>query len=77
MGGAFGTMQYPMVALWDASLTQLNCQNQQGASTSIETDYYGLTTGQTYYISVDNFVGTGYRGTFSLCLSDVVDYNFF
>ncbi|MBS1542084.1 MAG: T9SS type A sorting domain-containing protein, partial [Bacteroidetes bacterium] len=77
VGGAFGTMQYPMVAIWDASLTQLNCQNQQGASTSIETDYYGLTTGQTYYISVDNFVGTGYRGTFSLCLSDVVDYNYY
>ena len=77
VGGASGTLQNPFVALWDASLTQLNCQNYQGASVSIETDYYGLTAGQTYYISVDNYVGTGYRGTFSLCLSDVPDYNYY
>ena len=77
VGGAEGTMQNAMVALWNSSLTQLNCQDYQGASTDIETDYYGLTVGQTYYISVDNYVGSGYRGTFTLCLSDVVDYNFF
>jgi hypothetical protein len=76
VGGSFGTLQNPFVALWDASLTQLNCQNFQGASVSIETDYYGLTAGQTYYISVDNYSGTGYRGTFSLCLSDAPDYNY-
>ncbi|MBI3482680.1 MAG: hypothetical protein HY015_06840, partial [Bacteroidetes bacterium] len=77
VGGALGTLQNPFVALWDASLVQLNCKNYQGASVSIETDYYGLTAGQTYYISVDNYVGAGYRGTFSLCLSDVADYNYF
>jgi hypothetical protein len=76
-GGAEGSLQNPFVALWDASLVQLNCQNYQGASVDIETDYFGLTAGQTYYVSVDNFVGAGYRGTFTLCLSDVVDYNFY
>ncbi|MBK7650646.1 MAG: hypothetical protein IPJ20_07755 [Flammeovirgaceae bacterium] len=70
-------MQNPFVALWNSSLTELNCQNYQGSSTDIETDYYGLTAGQTYYISVDNHAGAGYRGTFTLCLSDVVDYNYY
>ncbi|MFZ2904929.1 MAG: hypothetical protein WAZ98_01880, partial [Cyclobacteriaceae bacterium] len=41
-GGSEGTMQNPFVALWDATLTQIGCQNYQGASTDIETDYYGL-----------------------------------
>jgi len=77
VGGVEGSLQNPFLALWNSSLTQLNCQNYQGATADIETDYYGLTAGQTYYISVDNFVGAGYRGTFTLCLSDVVDYNFF
>ena len=77
VGGSEGTMQNPFVALWNSSLTQLNCQDYQGASTDIETDYYGLTAGQTYYISVDNYVGSGYRGTFKLCLSDVIDYNYY
>ncbi len=77
IGGAEGTMNNSFVALWNSSLTQLNCQNYQGASTDIETDYFGLTAGQTYYISVDNYVGAGYRGSFTLCLSDVVDYNFY
>ncbi len=78
VGGSEGTLQNPFVALWASDgTTQLACQNYQGASVDIETDYYGLTAGQTYYISVDNFVGTGYRGTFKLCLSDVPDYNFY
>ncbi|MCC6834498.1 MAG: hypothetical protein IT213_05890, partial [Cytophagales bacterium] len=77
VGGAEGSMQYAMVALWNSSLSQLACQNYQSSASDIETDYYGLTAGQTYYISVDNYAGASYRGTFTLCLSDVVDYNFY
>jgi len=54
-GGSEGTLQNSFVALWNSSLTELNCQNYQSATADIETDYYGLTAGQTYYISVDNF----------------------
>jgi len=76
-GGAFGTMRYGWVTLWDAGGTQLSCSAYNSlASGTMETSYLGLTPGATYYISVDNFVGAGYRGTFSLCMSDVVDYNF-
>ncbi|CAN5463766.1 hypothetical protein BH09BAC3_BH09BAC3_15980 [soil metagenome] len=76
-GGAFGTMQYGWVTLWDAAGTQLSCSPYNSlASGTMETSYLGLTPTTTYYISVDNYVGVGYRGTFSLCLSDVVDYDF-
>ena len=77
-GGAFGTMQFDWATLWDAGGTQLVCTpyNSQQYGT-MEASYFGLTPGATYYISVDNYAGAGYRGTFSLCLSDVVDYNLY
>lgn len=76
-GGALGSMQYDWVTLWDASLNQLSCSgyNSQQYGTQ-HASYLGLTPGATYYISVDNYAGAGYCGTFKLCLSDVVDYNF-
>ncbi|MBL7870797.1 MAG: T9SS type A sorting domain-containing protein [Cyclobacteriaceae bacterium] len=77
-GGAFGTMQYGWATLWDGAGMQLACSpyNSQQYGTR-EFSYLGLTSGATYYISVDNFVGLNYRGTFSLCLTDVLDYNFY
>ncbi len=75
VAGAEGTMQNPFVAIWNSSLTQLACQNYVNATTDIETQYFGLTNGSTYYISVDNY--SGYSGSFTLCLSDVVDYDFY
>jgi hypothetical protein len=77
-GGALGTMQYDWLTLWDASLTQVACSpyNSQQYGTQ-EADYMGLTPGATYYISVDNYVGLGYRGTFTLCLSDQPGYNYY
>jgi len=77
-GGSEGTMQYPYVAMWATNgTTELASVNRNGQYTDLEIDYYGLTPGVVYYISVDNLTGTGYRGTFKLCLSDVVDYNFY
>ena len=74
------TMRYPMVALWNAGLTtQLQCQNQQGygnGSTGLSVSYYGLTPGNVYYIEVDNYTPWGSTGTFDVCLSDVVDYDY-
>lgn len=79
--GATGeSMRYPMVALWDASgTTQLQCQNQQGygnGAVSLSMSYYGLTPGTTYYISVDNYRPWAAAGSFDICLSDVVDYDY-
>jgi hypothetical protein len=71
------TMQYPFIALWDATfIGQLACMNQNGSKTNTSLSYLGLTVGNTYYISVDNYAGTGYRGSFDLCLSDQVDYDY-
>ena len=57
--------------------TELTSANRNGQYTDLEVDYLGLTPGVVYYISVDNLPGAGYRGTFKLCLSDVVDYNYY
>ena len=77
-GAPEGNMQYPYLALWATNgTTELASANRIGQYTDLEVDYYGLTPGVVYYISVDNLVGAGYRGTFKLCLSDVVDYNFY
>ncbi|MBL7861318.1 MAG: T9SS type A sorting domain-containing protein, partial [Cyclobacteriaceae bacterium] len=77
-GAPEGTLQYPYLALWATNgTTELTSVNRNGQYTDLEIDYYGLTPGVVYYISVDNLTGTGYRGTFKLCLSDVVDYNFY
>ncbi len=77
-GAPEGSLQYPYLALWQADgTTELASMNRNGQYTDLEVDYYGLTPGNVYYISVDNLTGTGYRGTFKLCLSDLVDYNFY
>ncbi|MBS1664917.1 MAG: T9SS type A sorting domain-containing protein [Bacteroidetes bacterium] len=74
VSGSGESMQNPFVAIYDASLNLLNCQNYKGAKTDLSLSYYGLTPGSTYYIAVDNYVG--YRGSFDLCLSDVPDYDY-
>ncbi|MBS1507126.1 MAG: T9SS type A sorting domain-containing protein [Bacteroidetes bacterium] len=75
VGGSQGTMLNPFVAIWNGSLTQLACQNYIGGGGSISIDYYGLTPGSVYYISVDNY--SGYQGSFTLCLNDAGDYDYF
>ena len=77
-GAPEGTLQYPYVAMWATDgTTELTSVNRNGQYTDIEIDYLGLTPGIVYYISVDNLTGTGRQGSFKLCLSDVVDYNYY
>jgi hypothetical protein len=77
VSGASETMRYPMVALWDGTFTgQIQCQDQNGSTGDLSVGYYGLTPGTTYYISVDNVTPWGASGTFDICLSDVVDYDY-
>ncbi|MBK8290172.1 MAG: hypothetical protein IPK96_03605 [Flammeovirgaceae bacterium] len=44
---------------------RVGLRNRIGQYTDLEVDYYGLTPGVVYYISVDNLTGAGYRGTFN------------
>ncbi|MBS1982518.1 MAG: T9SS type A sorting domain-containing protein, partial [Bacteroidetes bacterium] len=71
-GGAMGSLQYPRMALWQADgTTQVACSTYTGTHTIPSITVASLVVGNTYYISVDNYAGTGYRGTFSLCVTNV------
>ena len=75
-GGSEGTLRRPYVALWDASGNELACQSYYADYSDISLGSPNLTPGDWYYISVDNYNNTGYRGTFTLCVDDSVDYDF-
>ena len=75
-GGAFGTMQYPYIALWDSALNQISCIQYSTSTGTLELSTSGLTPGAKYYFSVDNYGNNGYRGTFSLYFDDQPTYNF-
>lgn len=77
-GGSKGTQQRSQVAIWESDgTTEIACKRYQinGEDVVVET-LNGLTPGNTYYISVDTY-SSSYRGSFTLCLSDVVSYDFF
>lgn len=73
-GGSKGTLQYPMMALFDAGGTELGCAVFQSSYQDLSIPYNSLTPGNTYYIAVDNAPGS--TGSFTLCLNDAIDYDF-
>ena len=74
-GGSEGTNRNPEVAIWQADGTQLACQRYWDSNyDDIAIGYIGLTPGDWYYISVDNYPGR--QGSFTLCVDDEVDYDF-
>ncbi|MFH1005330.1 MAG: hypothetical protein V1781_07555, partial [Bacteroidota bacterium] len=75
-GGVEGTLRYPYLALWNSSLTELSCVKYISDNSDIGLFYTGLTPGNIYYISADNYLAAEYRGTFTLCLGDVITYDF-
>ncbi len=75
-GGAEGTLRRPFAAIWDESGNQVACQTYYSDYSDITLGSPALTPGEWYYISVDNFNNTGYRGSFTLCVDDSVDYDF-
>jgi hypothetical protein len=78
-GGSEGTIQFAYSALWESNgTTQLACVNYSSQYSDLEMSYNNLTIGNTYYVSVDNHNGsTGYRGTFTMCINDKADYDFY
>ena len=76
VGGAEGTMQHPNMALWESDgITEIKCVRRVNATTDVQISTSGLTVGNTYYVSVDNYVGLGFRGTFTLCIDNTVSYD--
>ncbi|MCK4630787.1 MAG: hypothetical protein KAT40_05050, partial [Bacteroidales bacterium] len=76
IGGDDGTMRYPYVALWDGSNTELACARYSSQYSDLQIGSSSLTPGVWYYISVDNYASSGYQGTFTLCITDINDYDF-
>ncbi|MDN3665467.1 LamG-like jellyroll fold domain-containing protein [Algibacter miyuki] len=76
IGSPYGDMAYPYIAIWDAAGTEIKNSNYYNSYTSINTQSNNLTIGDWYYISVDNRDNINYRGTFSLCIEDKVDYDY-
>lgn len=76
-GGSKGTQQRSQIAIWESDgSTEIACKRYQLNGEDVVVDAAGsLTIGDTYYISVDTY-SSSYRGSFSLCLSDVVSYDF-
>ena len=78
VGGAEGTMQHPNIALWQSdAITEVACMRRVNATTDVQVSATSLVIGNTYYVSVDNYVGLGYRGTFTLCANDEPSYDFY
>ncbi|MEX0982162.1 MAG: hypothetical protein WD577_13360 [Bacteroidales bacterium] len=76
-GGSYGTIRRVNIALFDADgTTELSCNRYVDNDDIVELDYEGLTPGNWYYFSVDNNY-SGYRGTFTLALSDAVSYDYY
>ncbi len=75
-GGSEGTLQYPYLALWDSAGNQVACASYSDASSDIKIMSTNLDPDKQYYISVDNRNDTSYKGTFTLCATDDLDYDY-
>ena len=72
VGGAEGNLRHPNIALWESdATTEVGCTRRINASTDISLSSTVLVVGNVYYISCDNYVGTGYTGTFTLCIDNI------
>ncbi len=76
-GGADGSVRYLNAALWGSDgTTEIACNRYVDSDDNILLQAVGLNPGDWYYLSVDNSSGLS-RGTFTVCLKDEVDYDFY
>lgn len=69
-GGIKGTIEKVNVAIWESDgTTQVACTRYSGNRDDVSLFTDALTSGNTYYISVDNKTSSK-RGTFTICLDD-------
>jgi cellobiose-specific phosphotransferase system component IIB len=73
-GGSYGTMRGQQIALWNEAGTEVGCMNGAdwyAGTLSLAVDT--LTSGNTYYISVDD---RRTHGTFTLCINNKAGFDF-
>ncbi|MEQ8778011.1 MAG: hypothetical protein RIC30_21740 [Marinoscillum sp.] len=71
-----GTLRYGMLALYDASQVEIESVGYSSSSSDRSIDYEGLTIGDWYYISVDTRSSSSYSGTFTLCVDNYENFDF-
>ncbi|MEO8732796.1 MAG: hypothetical protein ABI373_00560, partial [Flavobacteriales bacterium] len=77
VGGTKGTQTSSQIAIWQADgTTQVSSKSYAYTAEDVTIGTMGLVPGNTYYISVDTY-STSTFGTFTLCLQDQVDYDFY
>ena len=77
-GGSKGALQTSMLALWDSSGNEISCNSYRLGNDFDDVSLLatGLSTGVSYYISVDNTYIHA-QDTFTLCLSDQPTNDYF
>ena len=76
-GGSYGTIRRVNLALWESDgTTQVACNRYVSDNDIVSISAFNLTIGNWYYVSIDNNY-SGYRGTFSLYVNDVADYDYY
>ncbi len=77
-GGAQGTIRGVNLALWEFDgTTEIECNRYVGVMDDVVVDYTNLTAGNWYYISVDNYSSNNYQGSFTLCIDNSIDYDYY
>ena len=76
VGGKIGSMQWPRVSIWDENFNELACQNSIDDTANIRLNYTKYELGKWYYISVNHNNHPKYIGSFDLCLSNELDYDY-
>ena len=74
--GKNGSMQWPRVSVWDEKFNELACQNSIDDTANIRLNYTKYELGKWYYISVNHNNHPKYIGSFDLCLSSKLDYDY-
>jgi hypothetical protein len=69
-GGSEGTLQYGYLTLWDSLNNELSCATYSYNYSDLVVSSSSLVIGKWYYVSVDNYANAGYRGSFSLCITN-------
>ena len=76
-GGAQGGIRGVNLALWESDgTTEIECNRYVSVNDDVVVGYTNLTVGNWYYISVDNYASS-YRGPFTLCVDNTVDYDYY
>ncbi len=74
-GGSLGTLRFAYIGLWDNAMVEKACHNYTTDYGTKEMVFNNCNIGTQYFVAVDNYAG--YSGSFTICASNVVDYDFY